>query len=242
MGKQTITQNTDLQKQIVEIQSRADQYRMEKQDLNEKLLALENKLNYQQSNFVDKSQVGKMEMKLRELETKLDFEKSTSKRLENSLTRTKEQLEKYSGERNLAEDSKLRSKDEQGKLQKQLRSLQDEIRDVERQKIDLTNKAIKAEAEAEELRASGAQSQADLKIALKRIADLQTAFEDLENSDIDSDDLELSGESEDDGRLTVNSKLTKLSKKKRAEAIIKGTLNELDDSKSCIPTFTAKTK
>merc|ERR1711976_769098 len=229
------SQNTELQKQIVEVQSRADQYRMEKQDLNEKLLALENKLNYQQSNFVDKSQVGKMEIKL-------DFEKSTSKRLENSLTRTKEQLEKYSGERNMAEDSKLKSKDEQGKLAKQVRQLQDDIRDIERQKIDLTNKAIKAEAEAEELRVSGAQSQADLKIALKRIADLQTAFEDLENSDIDSDELELSGESEDDGRLTVNSKLTKLSKKKRAEAIIKGTLNELDDSKSCIPTFTAKTK
>merc|ERR1711976_640222 len=120
------SQNTELQKQIVEVQSRADQYRMEKQDLNEKLLALENKLNYQQSNFVDKSQVGKMEMKLRELETKLDFEKSTSKRLENSLARTKEQLEKYSGERNLAEDSKLRSKDEQGKLAKQVRQLQDD--------------------------------------------------------------------------------------------------------------------
>ena len=52
---------------------------------------------------------------------------------------------------------------------------------------------------------NGIQSQTDLKMALKRIADLQTAFEDLENSDIDSDDLELSGEcSEDDGRLTVN--------------------------------------
>ena len=112
--------------------------------MNEKLLALENKLNYQTSNFVDKSQVGKMEMKLRELETKLDFEKSTTKRLENSLGRTKESLEKFSGERNLAEDSKLRSKDEQGKLQKQLRQLQDDIRDIERQKIDLTNKAIKA--------------------------------------------------------------------------------------------------
>ena len=61
------------------------------------------------------------------------------------------------------------------------------------------------EAEAEELRVNGVQSQTDLKMALKRIADLQTAFEDLENSDIDSDDLELSGEcSEDDGRLTVN--------------------------------------
>ena len=60
------------------------------------------------------------------------------------MSRTKEQLEKFSGERNLAEDSKLRSKDEQGKLQKQIRQLQDEIRDIERQKIDLTNKAIKA--------------------------------------------------------------------------------------------------
>jgi len=47
------------------------------------------------------------------------------------------------------------------------------------------------------------QSQADLKIALKRIADLTTAFEDLENSDFDSDELIEEDKEDKDGAETI---------------------------------------
>merc|ERR1712071_222588 len=131
----------------------------------------------------------------------------TTKRLENSLLRGKEQLEKYSGERNLAVDQEHRVKDEQNRLQKQIRQLQDDMRDLERTKVDLTNKSLKSDTEAEEFRTQNVQLTADLKIAMKRIADFQAAFEDIENSDIDSDELELTASTEDDDPHTAVNRL-----------------------------------
>jgi len=187
--KNSINQNSELQKNLIETQSRADQYRMEKQDLNERLLALENKVNFQNANFVDKSEKTKLDMKLREIDTKLDFEKSTNKRLENSICRLKEQAERYQQQIVGFNNNENRNKDQLIKLQKNQRALQDDNRDLERLKVEALNRAMKADSDVDDLRTTVIQTQADLKIAMKRIADLTTAFEDLENSDFDSDDL-----------------------------------------------------
>lgn len=142
--KQTMSQNSDLQKQLIETQGRADQYRLEKQDLNERVLSLENKVSFMQSNSVDKGELQKMEMKWRETETKLDFEKAANKRLENGIQRAKLASEKGQEDRNSVVGAEQRARENSNKLSKQVRQLQEDLRDAERAKVDATSRQIKA--------------------------------------------------------------------------------------------------
>ena len=63
-----------------------------------------------ESNYVDKSHVLRAEARAREAETKLEFEKSTTKRLETQITRLKDNKEKYENQRSQDLSEKDREK------------------------------------------------------------------------------------------------------------------------------------
>ncbi|KTF80331.1 hypothetical protein cypCar_00010632, partial [Cyprinus carpio] len=124
--KAAVAQSTQNLAQISDLQAQLEEAMKEKQDVQEKLTALQSQLEFQEQSMVDKSLVSRQEAKIRELETKMEFEKTQVKRLE--------------------------------------------------------------EMDIESLEAANQSLQADLKLAFKRIGDLQAAIEDEMESD-DNEDL-----------------------------------------------------
>ena len=132
----------------------------------------------------------------REFETKLEFEKSASKRLESQNQRLKDQIERTHKERDQNLSEKDREKSASKAAKKGLQEAREDLNDAERKLSEAKAKVVDYEAEIARLQSTNEALQQDLKLAFKRIADLQSAFEALEDSDAQLSDL--SSEDEDD--------------------------------------------
>ncbi|KTF95247.1 hypothetical protein cypCar_00006530, partial [Cyprinus carpio] len=137
--KAAVAQSSQNLAQISDLQAQLEEAMKEKQDVQEKLTALQSQLEFQEQSMVDKSLVSRQEAKIRELETKLEFEKTQVKRLE--------------------------------------------------------------EMDIESLEAANQSLQADLKLAFKRIGDLQAAIEDEMESDDNEDLINSEGASDTDSEV-----------------------------------------
>ncbi|CAL8238745.1 unnamed protein product, partial [Lota lota] len=76
--------------QISDLQAQLGEALTEKQEVQEKMQALQSQLESKEQSTVEKSQVGRQKAKVRELETKLKFEKAQVKRLEGLVASQKE--------------------------------------------------------------------------------------------------------------------------------------------------------
>ncbi|XP_078278612.1 myosin-XVIIIa isoform X2 [Rhinoraja longicauda] len=174
--------------QINELQSQLDEAYKEKQELQEKLQGLQSQLDFTEQSMVDKSLVSRQEAKIRELETKLEFEKTQVKRFESLVSRLKENLEKLSEERDQRSAAENREKEQNKRLQRQLRDVKEETGEVTKKEGEASRKKHELEMDIESLEAANQSLQSDLKLAFKRIGDLQAAIEDEMESD-ENDDL-----------------------------------------------------
>ncbi|KAM9318464.1 unconventional myosin-XVIIIa isoform 4-T5 [Pholidichthys leucotaenia] len=174
--------------QISDLQAQLEDTLKEKQDIQEKMQALQSQLEFQEQNTVEKSLVSRQEAKIREQETKLEFEKTQVKRLENLVARLKENLEKLTEERDQCSGSENREKEQNKRLQRQIRDLKEETAELAKKEAEASRKKHELEMDIESLEAANQSLQADLKLAFKRIGDLQAAIEDEMESD-DNEDL-----------------------------------------------------
>ncbi|XP_069767151.1 unconventional myosin-XVIIIa isoform X7 [Narcine bancroftii] len=174
--------------QINDLQSQLDEAYKEKQELQEKLQGLQSQLDFTEQSMVDKSLVSRQEAKIRELETKLEFEKTQVKRLESLVSRLKENLEKLGEERDQRSAAENREKEQNKRLQRQLRDVREEMGEVTKKETEACRKKHELEMDIESLEAANQSLQSDLKLAFKRIGDLQAAIEDEMESD-ENDDL-----------------------------------------------------
>ncbi|CAL8238701.1 unnamed protein product, partial [Lota lota] len=76
--------------QISDLQAQLEEALKEKQEVQEKMQALQSQLEFQEQSTMERSQVGHQEAKVRELETRLEFEKAQVKRLEGLVASQKE--------------------------------------------------------------------------------------------------------------------------------------------------------
>ncbi|XP_067682622.1 unconventional myosin-XVIIIa-like isoform X2 [Haliotis asinina] len=166
----------------------------EKSSLQQEVENLSSKVMSYEDSSVDKHSVTRLENKIRELEAKLDLEQTTRQRVEVQLSRLKEQLEKEKTEKGDAVMAKMQIEESMKRLQKQLRELREELTDSQKKEFDACNKKQELDSRVEELEVDAIQNQSDLKLAFKRINDLQAALEeDLDSDDSlmsDSDDLD----------------------------------------------------
>ncbi|XP_062888004.1 unconventional myosin-XVIIIa isoform X12 [Mobula hypostoma] len=174
--------------QINELQSQLDDAYKEKQELQEKLQGLQSQLDFTEQSMVDKSLVSRQEAKIRELETKLEFEKTQVKRLESLVGRLKENLERLGEERDQRSAAENREKEQNKRLQRQLRDLKEEMGELTKKEAEASRKKHELDMDIESLEAANQSLQSDLKLAFKRIGDLQAAIEDEMESD-ENDDL-----------------------------------------------------
>uniref|UniRef100_A0A672ST13 Myosin XVIIIA n=1 Tax=Sinocyclocheilus grahami TaxID=75366 RepID=A0A672ST13_SINGR len=199
--KAAVAQSTQNLAQISDLQAQLEEAMKEKQDVQEKLTALQSQLEFQEQSMVDKSLVSRQEAKIRELETKMEFEKTQVKRLESLVARLKENLEKLTEERDQRSASENREKEQNKRLLRQIRDIKEEMAELAKKEAEASRKKHELEMDIESLEAANQSLQADLKLAFKRIGDLQAAIEDEMESDDNEDLINSEGASDTDSEV-----------------------------------------
>nr|XP_025973137.1 unconventional myosin-XVIIIa [Dromaius novaehollandiae] len=187
--------------QMNDLQTQLEDVGKEKQELQEKLQGLQSQLEFLEQSMVDKSLVSRQEAKIRELETRLEFERTQVKRLESLATRLKENLEKLTEERDQRAAAESREKEQNKRLQRQLRDVKEEMGELAKKEAEASRKKHELEMDLESLEAANQSLQSDLKLAFKRIGDLQAAIEDEMESDSNEDLINSDGDSDADSEL-----------------------------------------
>ncbi|XP_030848216.1 unconventional myosin-XVIIIa isoform X3 [Strongylocentrotus purpuratus] len=158
----------------------------EKQDLQEKVSELQGKMDFLSESMVDRTVVNRLESKVRELDAKLDLEQTTKNKLENQVERLRDSLDRSNSDHSSVQQKEMRGQEATRKLQREIRELREEQAEIQRKESEATQKKHELELEVESVQSSHDQVQSDLKLAFKRIADLQRAVEDGIGSDSDS--------------------------------------------------------
>ncbi|EDM05297.1 rCG33450, isoform CRA_b [Rattus norvegicus] len=102
-------------------------------------------------------------------------------------SRLKENMEKLTEERDQRAAAENREKEQNKRLQRQLRDTKEEMSELARKEAEASRKKHELEMDLESLEAANQSLQADLKLAFKRIGDLQAAIEDEMESDENED-------------------------------------------------------
>ncbi|XP_072325691.1 unconventional myosin-XVIIIa isoform X3 [Scyliorhinus torazame] len=217
--------------QINELQSQLEEASKEKQELQEKLQGLQSQLDFTEQSMVDKSLVSRQEAKIRELETKLEFEKTQVKRLETLVSRLKENLEKLGEERDQRAAAENREKEQNKRLQRQQRDVKEEMGELGKKEAEASRKKHELEMDIESLEAANQSLQSDLKLAFKRIGDLQAAIEDEMESDENEDLIN-----------SLQDMVTKYQKKKNKIEGDSDTDSEVDERVDGVKSWLSKNK
>ncbi|XP_039986413.1 unconventional myosin-XVIIIa isoform X3 [Xiphias gladius] len=199
--KAAVAQSAQNLAQISDLQAQLEEALKEKQEVQEKMQALQSQLEFQEQSMVEKSLVSRQEAKIRELETKLEFEKTQVKRLESLVARLKENVEKLMEERDQRSSSENREKEQNKRLQRQIRDIKEEMGELAKKEAEASRKKHELEMDIESLEAANQSLQADLKLAFKRIGDLQAAIEDEMESDDNEDLINSQGDSDTDSEV-----------------------------------------
>uniref|UniRef100_A0A8C7U8M9 Myosin XVIIIAa n=1 Tax=Oncorhynchus mykiss TaxID=8022 RepID=A0A8C7U8M9_ONCMY len=186
--KAAVSQSARDLAQISDIQVQLEEAMKEKQEIQDKLQSLQSQLEFQEQSMVEKSLVSRQEAKIRELETKLEYERTQIKRLESLTGRLKENLEKMTEERDHRGNGENREKEQNKRVQRQMRDIKEEMAELSKKEAEASRKKYELEMYIERLEAANQSLQLDLKLAFKRIGDLQAAIED-EMVDSDGEDL-----------------------------------------------------
>ncbi|KAF0030324.1 hypothetical protein F2P81_017055 [Scophthalmus maximus] len=194
--KAAVAQSAQNLAQISDLQAQLEEALKEKQEVQEK-----SQLEFQEQSMVEKSLVSRQEAKIRELETKLEFEKTQVKRLESLVARLKENVEKLMEERDQRSSSENREKEQNKRLQRQIRDIKEETGELAKKEAEASRKKHELEMDIESLEAANQSLQADLKLAFKRIGDLQAAIEDEMESDDNEDLINSPGDSDTDSEV-----------------------------------------
>ncbi|XP_070290672.1 unconventional myosin-XVIIIa isoform X7 [Salvelinus sp. IW2-2015] len=200
--KAAVSQSARDLAQISDLQAQLEEAMKEKQEIQDKLQSLQSQLEFQEQSMVEKSLVSRQEAKIRELETKLEYERTQIKRLESLTGRLKENLEKMTEERDHRGNGENREKEQNKRIQRQMRDIKEEMAELSKKEAEASRKKHELEMDIESLEAANQSLQADLKLAFKRIGDLQAAIEDeMVDSDGDDDLVNNGDESDTDSEV-----------------------------------------
>ncbi|XP_052268542.1 unconventional myosin-XVIIIa-like isoform X7 [Dreissena polymorpha] len=201
-----ITLNDRLQ-QIEELVTERDKLKSEVNDLKSRVQTFE-------ENSVDKTAVQRLENKIRDLETKLELETTNKHRLEVQLGRTKEQCERVTEEKEQLNTAKAQAEENIKRVQRQLRDLRDEFSDVQKREMEMAHKYKENENKVAELESDFEQNQSDLKLAFKRISDLQAALEEGIDTDFSDSEIDDNSDSDVESHLSNNKRSPLISRQR----------------------------
>ncbi|KAJ8917234.1 hypothetical protein NQ315_002251 [Exocentrus adspersus] len=199
--KGTVQQMSLDQLALQEQVSLVSELEIERNQLKEQLAELTSKLESVESmgDASSNLQVKRSELKVKELESKLELEQTTRTRLEVQITRLKEAMEKLQNEITASRVKEQQGQDQIRKLQRQLREMKEELNKSLAKESEVVMKKKELEKRCEALEGENSGVRTDLRLALKRIEDLQSAIQgDLEDSISDNTDSEQDSYSSDE--------------------------------------------
>ncbi|XP_042862173.1 protein piccolo-like isoform X4 [Penaeus japonicus] len=164
-----------------------------KQVLQERMLELTSKVEVLEGETANIHTQRRLEMKIKEVESKLELEQTTRQRLESQIGRLKDQIERLTSECDAARLKESQAQDQSKRLGRQLRESKEDLSALQQRHTDAVNKKNELEKQLELSDSEVITLKSDLKLAFKRIEDLQQAIQgDISDSDSDlSDRLEL---------------------------------------------------
>ena len=163
----------------------------ERNKLREQYAEISQRLEHMDGENVSTAQHKRLELKIRELESKLELEKTTKGRMETQIYRQKEVIEKMTRQMDDLRMKEQNSQDDQKKIARQLRwvtwqlrehlkyfhftyrDLREELSTVQGKEVELGHKKSDLEKQLEVAGAETLTVRNNLKTALKRIEDLQ---------------------------------------------------------------------
>jgi len=157
----------------------------ERNKLREQYAEISQRLEHMDGENVSTAQHKRLELKIRELESKLELEKTTKGRMETQIYRLKEVIEKMTREMDDLRIKEQNSQDDQKKIARQLRDLKEELSTLQGKEVEMVHKKSDLEKQLEVAEAETLTVRNELKTAQKRIEDLQVAI----SGEIDSDTI-----------------------------------------------------
>jgi len=129
----------------------------------------------------------------------MELEQTTKGRLETQIQRLKESLEKMNQEMEKMRVKEQASQEAQKKLSRQLRDLKEDYVNLQTKETEIGQKKSDLEKQIELSEAETVTARNELKLAMKRIEDLQIAIA----GEIDTDDTNSDENSESDEEMSV---------------------------------------
>nr|XP_053639347.1 centrosome-associated protein CEP250-like isoform X8 [Cherax quadricarinatus] len=171
----------------------------EKQVLQERMLELSSKVEVLEGETANIHTQRRLEMKIKEIESKLELEQTTRQRLESQIGRLKDQIERLTGDCDAARQKETQALEQSKKISRQLREAKEDLSALQQKHTDAVNKKGELEKQLELADSEVITLKSDLKLAFKRIEDLQQAIQgDINDSDSDISD----SDSDSDGSLS----------------------------------------
>uniref|UniRef100_A0A182YB09 Myosin motor domain-containing protein n=1 Tax=Anopheles stephensi TaxID=30069 RepID=A0A182YB09_ANOST len=206
----TVKQLSSEQSLIAEFELRVSELEGEKKSLKEQVVELATRLESVETIGEPSNSMAfkRLELRTKELESRLEFEQATRARIEIQLNRHKDSLEKLQGELMQARNRESQAQDALKKAQKTIRELRDELSTLANRDQEGLLKRKELEKRIETAESETASARADLRLALQRIADLQQAMEeegDSYQSDSDTSDSSSSMDSFHESTVTRKS-------------------------------------
>jgi len=181
-----------IQDQAVTIQ----QLEAERNRARELLAEMEVRVEHSKGEQVSVAQHRRLELRLREMDSKLELEKTGKSRLEVQVARLKEVIEKLTKEGEVLRNREKSSLEELKKMSKAQRELKEDLAAYQGKDADFGQKKVDMEKMLEVAEAETIIAKNELKVAQRRIEDLQAAIQgDMDTSAGDSE-CESDGETE----------------------------------------------
>ena len=155
----------------------------ERNKLKEQVAELSTRISSLEGEHITNPTQSRLELKVKELESKLELEQTTRGRMDTQINRLKEAIEKLNHETDSLRHKEAAAQDSSRKLQRQLRELKEDYANLQQKETETNAKKSEYEKLHELAEAETITARNDLKLALKRIEDLQTAI----NGELDSE-------------------------------------------------------
>ncbi|XP_032593128.1 unconventional myosin-XVIIIa isoform X1 [Drosophila grimshawi] len=175
----TVKQLNAEQINVSESEFKFTELEVERNNLKEQVAELQHRLDNVE-NMGDPSMAvmsKRLEMRTKELESRLELEQATRARLEVQVSRHKESLEKLQNEVTQSKMREMQSQDVLKKSQKSLRDMREEFNSLSSREQESLTRRKDLEKKMEVMESEGTALKNDLRLALQRIADLQQAME-----------------------------------------------------------------
>jgi len=163
--------------------------------LKETIAELSAKLETLEGDQASQQMQKRLQIKIREIETRLELETTTKTRLEGQVGRLREHVEKAQEDMKGMQSREYTALDKLKKCERQLRDTKEDIIRLTQRETDAQGKRVNLEKQLESADLEISMLKGDLKLAMQRIEDLTAVIRECDETTDDDDDDDSSTES-----------------------------------------------